>query len=59
MTIKYRTVWTDTLKGLRLAETLHRNGWKQGRVGLFTIQFYKIIPRKVKHDIRLASTPKK
>lgn len=41
MKIEYRTVLLTTLKGLKTAERLHANGWKMGRVGPFTIQFYK------------------
>ena len=39
--IEYKTVDTSTLKGLKQAERLHANGWKMGRVGLFTVQFYR------------------
>lgn len=39
--IEYRTVSTHTLKGLKEAERLHQSGWKMGRSGLFTIQFYR------------------
>lgn len=46
---KYRTVDVTTLKGLKLAERLHRNGWQMGRVGPFTIQFYK---REVKRGYK-------
>lgn len=41
MKIKYRTIDTTTLKGIKAAERLHAYGWKMGRVGLFTIQFYR------------------
>ncbi len=39
--MKYRTVDTGTLKGLKTAERLHANGWKTISVGLFLIQFEK------------------
>jgi hypothetical protein len=42
MTTQYKTVDTSTLKGLKQAERLHMNGWKQMRVGLFTVQFIKV-----------------
>ncbi|MFA5049045.1 MAG: hypothetical protein WC516_08530 [Patescibacteria group bacterium] len=38
---KYRTVDTRTLKGLKTAETLKRNGWKVITHGVTTIQFEK------------------
>ena len=38
---QYKTVDTSTLKGLKQAERLHLNGWKQIRVGMFSIQFAK------------------
>lgn len=41
MKTRYRMVDTSTLKGLRLAERLHQNGWRMLRVGLFMINFYK------------------
>ena len=41
MTLKYKTVDTTTLKGLKRAERLHAYGWKMIRVGLFSIQFEK------------------
>jgi len=37
----YRTVETSTLKGLKTAERLHANGWKQDRVGMFSTRYYK------------------
>lgn len=43
MKIEYRTVDTTTLEGLRTAERLHANGWKMGRVGLFSIRFYRAV----------------
>jgi hypothetical protein len=46
MKIEYRTVDTTTLKGLEAAERLHAAGWKMGRVGLFSIQFYRRRPSK-------------
>lgn len=46
MTTEYRTVDTTTLKGLKTAERLHRYGWKMGRVGLFSVQFYKVTVRE-------------
>jgi hypothetical protein len=39
--MKYKTVDTSTLKGLKRAERLHQNGWKTASVGLFRIQFFK------------------
>jgi hypothetical protein len=39
--IEYRTVYTSTLQGLKEAERLHMNGWKQGRVGLFSVQYFR------------------
>lgn len=39
MKFKYRTIDTSTLKGLKLAERLHQNGWKIIRSGLFLIYF--------------------
>jgi hypothetical protein len=39
--MKYRTVDTSTLKGLKQAERLRVSGWKMARVGLFTITFYR------------------
>lgn len=41
MKTKYRIVDTSTLKGLKLAERLHVNGWKMDRVGLFLVWFSK------------------
>lgn len=41
MKTEYRTVDTSTLKGLKQAERLHAAGWIMGRVGLFTVQFYR------------------
>lgn len=41
MKIKYITVDTRTLKGLKRAERLKYNGWTVGSVGFYTIQFYK------------------
>ncbi len=41
MKLKYKTVDTSTLKGLKLAERLHMNGWKTIRVGLFLVYFEK------------------
>ncbi len=38
---KYVTVDTRTLKGLKRAEWYHARGWKMGRTGLWTIEFYK------------------
>lgn len=38
---KYRIVDTSTLKGLKLAERLHANGWKMESVGLYLIMFSK------------------
>ena len=45
MKLKYRTVDTTTLKGLKTAERLHANGWKMGRVTPFSIQFYRQVGR--------------
>jgi hypothetical protein len=39
--MKYKTVDTSTLKGLKQAERLHQNGWKTIFVGLFLIYFSK------------------
>jgi hypothetical protein len=39
--IKYKTVDTRTLKGLKEAERLKMNNWEVGSIGFFTIQFYK------------------
>ena len=39
--IRYVTVDTTTLAGLKKAEWYHALGWKIARDGLFTIQFYK------------------
>lgn len=44
--IKYVTVDTSTLKGLKRAEWYKSHGWTIGSVGLFTIQFYKKTERK-------------
>jgi len=41
---EYRTVDTHTLAGLKQAERLHRAGWKQTSVSLFTIQFSRRKP---------------
>lgn len=41
MTIKYKTVDTSTLNGLKQAERLHTSGWITAKVGLFLIWFYK------------------
>ncbi len=41
--MKYKTIDVSTLKGLKQAERLHANGWKQVSVGLFTIQFCKAV----------------
>ena len=41
MAIKYRTVDTRTLKGLKRAEWYKVHGWIIRSVGLNTIQFYK------------------
>ena len=48
MMIKYKTVDTSTLKGLKQAERLKQNGWIIGSVGLFLIQFYKRVERAKK-----------
>lgn len=39
---EYRTIDTTTLKGLREAERLHKQGWQQVRVGPFTTQFRRV-----------------
>lgn len=39
--IKYRTVDTSTLEGLKVAERLHVNGWTCYSVGLFILKFWK------------------
>jgi len=39
--IKYVTIATDTLAGLKLAEKYHNNGWKTVRACLFSITFAK------------------
>jgi hypothetical protein len=40
--MKYVTIDTSTLAGLKKAEWYHAHGWKISRdYGLFTIQFYK------------------
>jgi len=39
--MRYKTVDTRTLKGLKHAERLHQQGWKMISVGLFRIQFFK------------------
>jgi len=41
MKIKYKTINTRTLKGLKQAENLKKSGWKIGSIGFYTIQFYK------------------
>lgn len=43
MKIKYKTVDTRTLKGLKQAEQLKALGWIIGSVGLYTMQFYKAV----------------
>lgn len=40
--VEYKTVDTKTLKGLRLAERLHDQGWIMVRTGLFLIQFSNV-----------------
>jgi hypothetical protein len=44
--IKYKTVDTRTLKGLKQAERLKANGWTIGSVGLWTIEFYKKVTKQ-------------
>lgn len=46
--VKYQTVDTRTIKGLKKAERLKRNGWTVGSVGLWVIEFYKPIEKKSK-----------
>jgi len=41
MKFQYRTVYTNTLAGLKQAERLHQNGWLMYYVGLFMIRFYR------------------
>jgi len=41
MKIKYITVNTKTLAGLKKAERLKQKGWIIGSVGFWTIQFHK------------------
>jgi len=41
--IKYKTVDTSTLAGLKAAEKLKNNDWIIGSVGFSTIQFYKYL----------------
>lgn len=49
--LKYKTVETRTLKGLRQAERLKANGWKITGNGLFTIRFEKkVSPKKPCRD---------
>lgn len=45
MKIKYKTVDTRSLKGLKEAERLQRGNWKVGSVGFYTIQFYKEVKK--------------
>jgi hypothetical protein len=40
---QYRRVDTTTLKGLKEAERLHANGWKQIQVGMFSILFERTV----------------
>ena len=42
MRIKWKTVDTQTLRGLRRAERLKASGWEIDLVGFWTIQFYKL-----------------
>lgn len=44
--IKYKTVDTRTLKGLRRAERLKQLGWKILGSGFWTIDFYKPVSLK-------------
>ena len=39
--VETRIVRTDTLTGIKEAERLVRDGWYQGRVGLFTTTYYR------------------
>ena len=39
--MKYKTVDTSTLEGLRQAERLHNTGWSIVRTGLFLVYFKK------------------
>ncbi len=43
---EFKIVDTTTLKGLKEAEKLHQQGWKQYRVGLFTTTFYRDKPHE-------------
>ena len=44
--IKYITVDTRTIKGIKKAERLKEKNWIIGSVGLWRIQFYKKIAHK-------------
>lgn len=48
MRFKYRHVDIRSLKGMRLAERLQRNGWKIISVGFDTILFEKPIMKRRK-----------
>jgi len=39
--VEYKTIDTRSLRGLRLAEAMKRNGWTIGSCGWTTIQFYR------------------
>lgn len=39
--IKYRTISTNTISEIEVAEKMLERGWIIGSVGLFTIQLYK------------------
>ena len=45
MKIETVTVPTNTLAGLRKAERLHANGWKQVRVTLFSVTFSRRVAK--------------
>lgn len=42
---EYKTVDTSTLKGLKIAERLHANGWIVYRTGLFLVYFQKRVKK--------------
>jgi hypothetical protein len=45
---EYKTVDTNTLKGLKHAERLKANGWQIVRSGLFTIQFKRTTVKRTR-----------
>ena len=46
----YKTINVETMRGIKLAERYQRSGWFIASVGLFTIQFYKPVPRSGKPE---------